>query len=53
MSKPKLAFYLSLELLEAIERDAAERGQTLSEWMRRAAEAALRERVEGERAHGG
>jgi hypothetical protein len=39
----RLTFYLPLELQAAIQRDAAEKGQTLSVWMRRAAEAALKQ----------
>ena len=45
--KVRLTSYLSAELLAAIQRDATRKGQTLSTWMKRAAEAALREQ-EGE-----
>ena len=42
-TKIRLTSYLSPELLAAIQRDATRKGQTLSVWMQRAAEAALRE----------
>ena len=42
-TKVRLTSYLSPELLAAIQRDATRKGQTLSVWMQRAAEAALRE----------
>ena len=42
-TKVRLTSYLSPELLAAIQRDATHKGQTLSVWMQRAAEAALRE----------
>jgi len=39
----RITFYLPLELQAAIQRDAAEKGQTLSVWLRRAAEAVLKQ----------
>jgi len=41
-SPTRLTVYLSAELHAAIVRDAEARGQTLSVWIRRAAEAALK-----------
>ena len=38
----RLTFYLPDDMLAYIQRDAREKGQTLSVWMRRAAEAALK-----------
>jgi len=45
MSEPlaRITFYLPPELQAAIQRDAREKGQTLSVWLRRAAEAALKQ----------
>jgi hypothetical protein len=45
-SKVRLTSYLSPELLAAIQRDATRKGQTLSVWMQRAAEAALASSLE-------
>jgi len=39
----RLTFYLPDDMLTYIQRDAREKGQTLSVWMRRAAEAALKQ----------
>ena len=39
----RVAIYLPPDLADAVRKDAAERGQSLSEWWRRAAATALAE----------